>query len=164
MSDALITELSSRIQRLEAVEAIRRLRSSYFSALDDRDLDAVAAVFTVDAEIGMGDWGTFPSPALFLERFAAESGGPHLYDMHHGANHVIDILGDDEATGRCDAYYAEVDSLANATFTEAYAYQDEYRRVNGTWLISRTTIRSVATIAMATREDGAVVFEQTQPE
>ncbi len=159
-----LADLAERVRRIEDLEEIRRLRAKYFSALDDRDLRGIAEVFDPDAEIGMGDWGVFPTAQAFIERFAEESTAGHLFDLHHGANHVIDLVDENSAVGRWDAYYTEVDADAKSIFTEAYAYADEYRRIDGKWLIVKTDIRSVVTTSMATRADGAVVFDQLRPE
>lgn len=140
------------------------MRARYFSALDDRDFAEIAAVFAPDAEIAMGDWGVFHSAQEFVQRFEAESSAAHLFDLHHGANHVIDLLQDDYAVGRWDAHYVQVDAEARATFSEAYAYTDEYRRENGRWLIVKTEIRSLVTTSLLTRTDGSVAFDILRPE
>jgi hypothetical protein len=164
VSPDVLGDLVARVQRIEDLEEIRRLRARYFSALDDRDLDGIGAVFAADAEIGMGDWGVFPNTAAFLEKFAEESIASHLFDLHHGANHVVDITGPDTASGRWDAFYSEVNADGQSIYTEAYAYADIYEKRDGRWVITKTDIRSVVTVAMATRDDGAVVFEQLRPE
>ncbi|HZQ85171.1 MAG TPA: nuclear transport factor 2 family protein, partial [Acidimicrobiales bacterium] len=50
-------ELDERVARLEAFEAIRQLASRYAAALDRRDMEAVAALFVPDVNVGDGTTG-----------------------------------------------------------------------------------------------------------
>ena len=46
--------LEERIERLEALDAIRQLPAKYALALDMRDMDAMASLFPADVRVGKG--------------------------------------------------------------------------------------------------------------
>ena len=146
-----MTDLETRLQALEDIEAIRQVKARYFRALDTKDWEAFKTVFTEDAEIGPIDNG-FTSELLdlrpsgerkpvastgldaFVERVAMNIGP--LKTTHHGHQPEITITGPDEASG----VWAMEDVLVWPE--EGYRlrgtghYWETYRRVNGEWKIA----------------------------
>lgn len=60
-------ELERRIQRLEDLEAIRRLKADYLAAIDAKDLDTAVAMFTDDGTWEGHPFGTFRGRSAIRE-------------------------------------------------------------------------------------------------
>ena len=129
------------------IEEIKQLKNLYSYYWDGGEVDKLMDLFTDDGacEFGAkyGNWeGKAAVTAGFkglLERHSAE-GRRAFQVMHAFANPVIQITGPDTATGRW--------FLMEFTTTEGEAhpprnfgiYHDEYRKVNGSWKIKRTSV------------------------
>jgi hypothetical protein len=135
-----------QLNRLLALEAIRNLRLRYCHYLDANRMEALGELFTEDAicQVDRGTWrGREAIRDGLAQAFVA-------YDIHQrGAypffhavsNHWIEILGEERAEGRC--YLIDFDASRPASVNPLLllgAYADEYRRVEGKWLISRTRL------------------------
>ena len=77
-----IEELGQRIQTLEDVEAIKKLKARYCAAADERDEDAFVGCFTEDA---IWDGGSFRT----LRRGGGYSGLFPLYSENPGIRHPL---------------------------------------------------------------------------
>jgi len=118
------------LARLEASEAIRQLVARYAVAIDRRDLDALVALFVPDVRVGRQATGR---PAL-RDSFDASLRAIGVSVLHVGT-HVIDLLDGDHATGTvyCKGEIQDGDRWIH----QAIVYDDEYRRVDGTWCFVR---------------------------
>lgn len=128
-------EFAARLDRLEAESAIRALAARYCFAIDDHDLDAVAALFTADARVWSRDGvmdavGRDAIIRLYEGRFAVLGPSNHVSHDHwirFGEN-------PNEAEGLLSAH-AEL--YRNETpMVTALRYQDRYKRVDGEWLFA----------------------------
>jgi len=125
--------LEERIARLEDLEAIRALVARYGFAIDDRDLAAVAGLFTQDGRFRSKDGvmdasGRQNVLAQFEGRFAAL--GPTNHFTH---DHVVwmDDSSPGSARGLVSAH-AEV-VRDGRPMVVALRYEDAYRREDGAW-------------------------------
>lgn len=120
------------------------LAARYALAVDDRDAAALAALFTEDAEFvqppaltrGAGEVVTAGRDAIVA---TVLGGTAHLHGTHHAVHQpVVDVDGD-TAIGRvyCQAHhlYRGRDGMRDNVI--AIRYRDNYRRVDGRWLIAR---------------------------
>nr|WP_245332822.1 nuclear transport factor 2 family protein [Halarchaeum solikamskense] len=118
------------------IRAIERVKRQYAYRIDDREYDAVVDCFTADARFDTPEGERFEGRGE-LREFAA--GIEEAFDetAHVLTNPVIDVEGD-AATGRwyLTLHYA----VDGETGTEQAAYRDEYRRVDGEWLIAHTEV------------------------
>lgn len=145
------------LQVLADQEGIRRLKSRYFRALDAKDWTAFGAVFTDDA---VQDLTTDLNMALIPDGYATTTnkagmniGGAEIarwvawcvgdaVTVHHGMMPDIEITGETTATG----IWSFTDFLhwpgqpAEEAIRGAGYYLEEYRKVDGRWLISRSAI------------------------
>lgn len=127
-------------------DEILDLTVRYATAIDSRQYDLFATVFTDDAALDygiVGQWTGAAEVAQFME--AAHVGAAHT--MHRMTNHVIAIDGD-TATVRTyvDALIlAEDGSGANPV---GY-YDDNLLRTNAGWRIARRKYTSVRLVAVA---------------
>jgi ketosteroid isomerase-like protein len=123
-------DLAARIDRLEALVAIRQLASKYALAIDVRDLDAIVALYVDDVRAGADARGRPALRAVFdrvLRGFTTTA--------HQVQNHVIDFDDANHAQGlvtcRCEH---EVATPAGPRWVIVQnLYHDRYQRVAGRW-------------------------------
>lgn len=128
-TEELVVELMAR-------ERIRELAADYCHGIDKRDKARLLGVFAEDAEWVLAE-DVRPRGHAEIGAMLDQIWAGHDLTHHWTANHVVTIDGE-RAEGLCD-----VDSTVRAAGGEwrraAASYRDEYRRVDGTWLIARRT-------------------------
>jgi hypothetical protein len=144
------------IERLLAIEEIKRLKARYFRALDTKDMETYGALFTDDAAIDVrgvtdstaGGEGmqSFDDSAVFVggKAFAAYVGkvAATFSTAHHGHMPEIEILTATTARG----IWAMEDHIwfapgSGHRMMHGYGhYHENYRKVNGVWRIASMTI------------------------
>jgi hypothetical protein len=67
-------------------------------------------------------------------------------DLHHGQNAEIDITGADTAKAIWGLYFYQIDTSTRVLTQLGGRYEDEYRRVNGKWQISRTVFHVYSSV------------------
>ena len=125
--------LSERVARLEAIEEIRDLIARYGMAVDDRDVNGLAGMFTSDAKFGLADGMVANQGRQAVIDFYTERMAAFGATYHYPHSHVIDFDPDrpDHATGMVNAH-AEL-ALDGRTLVTALRYFDEYRVEGGRW-------------------------------
>ncbi|EJN18323.1 hypothetical protein PMI35_06170 [Pseudomonas sp. GM78] len=138
--------LNTDLNRLLTLEAIRNLRLRYCHHLDANRMDALAQLFTDDAicQVDRAGWRGRDAIAQGLsEAFSAfdqQQRGAYPF-LHAVSNHWIEILDEDRAEGRCYLIdFATQRAPGQNPLLLVGLYADEYRRVDGQWLISRTRL------------------------
>ncbi|MGH1488448.1 MAG: nuclear transport factor 2 family protein [Acidimicrobiales bacterium] len=141
-----LADLEGRLRRLEDIEAIKQLKALYCKHCDDNyDADALASVFTEDAIWdGGGTFGRADGREGIRRHFSGASARVTIA-RHQVMNPMIDvgIDGDnDRATGHWLLFQPCTDASPGGEQAVwlAATYADEYRRVDGQWLISATMI------------------------
>ena len=131
--------LEQRITRLEAIEAIKCLKASYFEACDRKQPDLVRACFAPGAiDLRYGRIGAFDDREQMIEVFTELACSDHIIEMHHGQNPRIEILDDTHATAHWGLYYYMIDTRRQTTTQLAGFYDDAYQCLDGHWLITRS--------------------------
>jgi ketosteroid isomerase-like protein len=122
------------LARLEAYETIRQLAARYAVAVDRRDLDTLVTLFVPDVRVGRLGTGRDALRASFDESLRAIG-----VSVLHVGTHVIDLVDADHATGTvyCKGEIQDGDRWIH----QAIVYDDEYRRVDGTWCFVRRVHR-----------------------
>lgn len=134
-------DLASRVQRLEAIEAIRRLKARYFNACDRQDPQTASRCFADgDVFIDMGHIGVFKRREDFAALYQAAGCHEYILDAHHGANAEIDIAGPDQACGTWALGYRNINTKDRTVTFLSVLYHDEYARIAGEWLITRSRV------------------------
>ncbi|MCW6530947.1 nuclear transport factor 2 family protein [Sphingomonas lycopersici] len=138
-----MSDLETRIARLEAESDIRRLKARYLNACDAKDVDAIRACFTPDAEIDFPPIGTFGVDGL-IDVFTQMAATTPIVDVHQGHNGEIEVDGD-EAKARWNLGYATYDPRSGTFRLLANFYQDRYRKTPEGWRIcySRSEPRAI---------------------
>jgi len=124
------------MQRLEDIEAIRRLKIRYAQFCDaNYDPDGLASLFTEDAVWDGGDLGVYEGREAIRAFFAGAS--QHFtFALHYILGHQIDIApATNEASGSW--YILEPATVDGRAVWIAATYNDRYRKVDGQWLFSR---------------------------
>jgi hypothetical protein len=134
--------LAARIQRIEDVEAIKRVLLTYGRALDALDLDTYASLFAANGEWSGGLGTAIGGPAGVLAFMKKNLGGggprpegaPRSY--HLMSNFVIDVDGD-RATSWSRWSFVRPGTENNPAISIYGIYEDTLIRENGTWKFLR---------------------------
>lgn len=131
--------LEDRIKRLEDIEAIKRLMSTYCYHADNRDGDNWSEVFAEDGVFETDLWGSTEG------RKAIRALQHRSFAIHYNTNGIIDIDGD-KANGKwlllmpCSFDTAEGGKRA---VWAAAKYDNDLVRVGGKWLFKRVRLISI---------------------
>ena len=137
-----VETLTRRLQRLEAIEAIRTLKARYLSACDAKQVDSIRDCF-VDGEviIDYGAVGRFTHREQLLDVFTQFACNDYVHDLHLGGNPQIGIIDDTNARGTWTLLFFQVNTAAQTVMQMGCTYDDTYRRVDGEWKIVTTRSR-----------------------
>jgi uncharacterized protein (TIGR02246 family) len=128
-----------RLQQLLDIEAIKQLKARYFRAIDTKDWNAFAEVFTPDAvmELPEADGEERGRDAIVAAVSAILEGAR---TVHHGHMPEIEITGPDSATGVwAMADYVEwprLETGARVGIIGYGHYRERYLRADGGWRIA----------------------------
>lgn len=140
-------DLLQRIEQLEALEAIRKLKHRYLNACDLKEVDTIRNCFAEGPiEIDYGPLGRFEDRDSFIELYSRMACQPNVIDSHHGANPEIDLLSPTEAKARWALSYFNLDADSGATRRLGVVYDDRYRLIEGQWKIVATRTRIIAQV------------------
>ena len=131
----------TRLDRLESVEAIRKLKARYGQACDDdHNPDKLAPLFTEDAVWEASTMGAAEGRGAIAEMLGAiGTSGTIRNSAHNFMNPIIEVDGD-EATGEWRLIMLYTGRYPDGTlhFSRIIGwYKEQYRRVDGEWLIHR---------------------------
>lgn len=120
-----------RLAVLEAKDEIRELTARYCHCVVDGDAEGILDLFCPDGTFrtrSTSHTGDEQLRAMYVDGVGAKTHKPFIQ------NHVIDLIGPDEATGRCSV---EIRIFQNdEAITAAGHYLDRYRRQDGRWLFA----------------------------
>lgn len=124
--------LKERIQRLEEIEAIRKMKAEYVLACDERRWDDALRYFTSRAVVAFGPFGKFASRRE-LEKFFKETMPVTIsFTIHRLSNPIIDVTG---ATAK-GTWYCEIPSThvpTNKAILQQATYFDDYVKEGNEW-------------------------------
>lgn len=139
---------ASDVDRLLAVEAIKRLKARYFRYLDTKDWTAIASLFTADAQavynvVDDSGPGTLSEPAVGPEAIAAfiRNGVAPLVTVHHGHMPEIELTSPTTATGiwAMEDILQRPEDSVNVVHGFGH-YHETYEKVDGDWRIKTLTL------------------------
>lgn len=134
-----ISELESRLQHLEDIEAIRQLKARYLFCCDRKDPDGVRECFAPgEVKIDFGRVGVFTHRDQLVDVFTRLGCVEHVIDMHHGVNPQIDLIDDEKARGTWGLHYVMINTRDKQLVELGSYYYDEYIKLDGQWKISAT--------------------------
>ncbi|MGW2329805.1 nuclear transport factor 2 family protein [Streptomyces sp. NPDC001700] len=126
-------DLERRLRDVEARLAIQELAARYCLAIDDRDWEALAALFDADATMpirGAEVRGRTEVVAALRERLA-----PVARSVHAPHSCVLDELDEERASGTVLGH-VEL-GLTDTTHVGALRYADRYLRRGDRWVFAR---------------------------
>jgi hypothetical protein len=142
-----IAALERRLARLEAVQAIERLKYRYWRACDSKDPDSFRSCFVSSgAEIYYGPGlGPFDDREPLVEMFTKlalrrEDGHWMFHDIHHGVHPDIDVFDETTATGRWTFGFFRVNLVDQVIEQSSLEYEDTYVVEDGEWKIQRSRV------------------------
>ena len=129
-------DLAKRVERLEAIEAIRQLKARYFNACDAQDPERASQCFAAgDVLIDMGHIGVFRSREEFAALYRAAGGHDYILDLHQGANPEIEIIDGSHARGDWSLNYRNINTRERTVTFLSVMYHDGYAKIQGEWKI-----------------------------
>jgi len=127
-----LKELEARIRVLEDIEAIRKLRAQYCYNVDAEKLEELLALFTEDARVDFGLYGTYEAREGLTTFFRDVVAASLSFCQHMAHNPIIEVKGE-EATGK---WYFEVPATikeGNSAVWIAGTYEESYVKKRGKW-------------------------------
>lgn len=136
-----LEELETRLRTLEDVHAIMQLKHRYFRLLDHKQWPELRTCFTDDVETHYESGHYQFSGVEDVMRFLSESldglreGG--RFALHLGHHPEIELIGPTEARGLWTLHAPILDRDSSRAGWQDSFYEDEYRKEDGAWRISR---------------------------
>ena len=120
--------IESRLASIEAKDEIRELTARYCHAVVDGDADTIAGLFCEDGVFRSHTFAPKGRAALLEFYATGVSGKTHKPFVQ---NHVVELIDDTHATGRCSV---EIRVFTDGeAYTQAGHYLDKYRKDGGHW-------------------------------
>jgi hypothetical protein len=138
-----LEELERRLEALEDLEAIKKLKARYAQVCDDRyNLDEMAELFTDDAEFVQEAFGKLAHDKgkNAIIKFFAETAKTLSFAVHYFLQPYIEVTGN-QARGHWYLWMAATTADGQCEWWSGVV-NDKYEKVDGQWLIaeSRPTI------------------------
>lgn len=124
-------DMGAALQRVLDRFEIQDLVARYGMAVDDRDLDTLADLFTVEGAFRHADGAVDVTGRDEVVAFYRRQLGRTGPSYHYPSSHLVEFAGGDEATGVVNAH-AEM-AIDGTTVVAAIRYEDRYRREDGRW-------------------------------
>lgn len=132
--------LAARVQALEVLEGIKRLKHRYWRCLDQKRWDELAGCFAEDATVdyGSGQYRFQGVGAImeFLQTSLGEESGS--FGIHHGGHPDIELRGPTSARGTWVLYNFLFNPRQKRNVRIGAYYDDEYVKQAGAWKIRHT--------------------------
>lgn len=136
-----MTDLESRIDRLESRAAILKIIAQYCKACDDRDVPLLRSLFAPDAQVRSADGrmrgeGVDGIMEMYRKRFEVLG-----LSVHWTHDTIIDIdpADPDRATGEV---FCHAEAMRNGqVLVGSLRYEDEYVRRDGRWMFASRLLK-----------------------
>jgi 3-phenylpropionate/cinnamic acid dioxygenase small subunit len=140
-------DLAKRLQRVQDSLDIQQLAVRYAMAVDERDIDAWLELFVPNVIVGQGRAGREA-----LRDFIAPQLRLFYRSIHQIVGHRVQLLSADHATG---AVYCRAEhEVGDRWIVIAIRYDDEYRKIDGSWYFVRRTDKHWYETDIAERPQG----------
>lgn len=155
-------DLAQRLDALEQIEEIKKLKHSYWNACDAKDpLQFRASFIRSGASIDYGRLGVFDDAAPMAEIFeqiALRKVDDRyvVLDMHHGMHPHIELTSETSATGRWSLRFRQIDVLARTEKLMTGEYDDKYVLEDGFWKMSQCHFREAWSIVTPLHPDAVI--------
>lgn len=137
----LSQEFERRMQAIEDLEAIKKLKYRYAHLVDVGDgvshPEELAQLFTRDAIWEAEGLGQFKGREA-IKKFFKEADA-FLFQVHHFLQPIIEIDSENNAHGRWDMWLPATTKDGKALWISGLE-EDKYEKVNGEWLMSEVKV------------------------
>lgn len=141
-----MSDLETRLQALEDIEAIKRLKYDYLFFSDHKQPEKMRECFAPgEISIDYGRIGVFNNRDQLVEVFAQLACAEHIIEMHHAQNPRVDLLANNKAQGVFGLYYFMIDSRQQTVTQLGGYYDDTYEKLAGQWKITATAFKVTST-------------------
>jgi len=137
----MAADLEQRLAALEDIRAIEALKWRYLRACDRKQPEEVRDCLVPEAVVDFEGFPFFSDRDSFVEVYREFGCQPHIVDMHHGQNPIVELTGADTARGWFDLFFFQIDTQNQRHTQMAIAYDDEFERRGGRWWIVKTVAR-----------------------
>ena len=134
-----LADVEARLNVLEDIEAIKRLKYKYFRCMDKKLWNDLAECFTEDATTGYSD-GRYRLQGVgaIMKFLKAGLGQDSCVALHFGHHPEIEMTSDTTAKGEWLMYAYRIDIQEKQAMHIGAFYHDDYVKVNGEWKIKST--------------------------
>ncbi len=139
--------MGRRLARLEAIQAIERLKYRYWRAADGKDPDGMRDCFVehgahIDYGPGLGPFDDREGLIEAYTRLALRQreGKWLIHDVHRGGHPDIELVDDRTATGRWTFWFLQVNLVDNVVNQASMEYEDRYVVEDGAWKIQASRV------------------------
>jgi len=140
MDSKALEELAKRITRLESLEAVKQLKASYCDICDDdHNPQRITKIFTEDGTWESRGFGHAQGHAQIRELFEGFQQSIR-FSQHMVMNPLIEIDGD-RAHARWYFFGLFTFTEGNQAKWLSARYHEDYRRVDGVWLIEHLKVK-----------------------
>ena len=159
-TERLIEKLLGRLARLEAVDAIKQLKATYFLACDTKQPALMRDCF-VEGEVNIdyGPVGRFSDRDQLVALFTEQGCHDYMLEMHHGHNPIINLVDEHQASGSWELCYQLINTRDKTLTQLALIYRDQYCLTDKGWKIQTTVTENVSTLAFDISSDSPVVLQ-----
>ncbi|MEO9633548.1 MAG: nuclear transport factor 2 family protein [Parasphingorhabdus sp.] len=126
-----MSDIETRIDRLESLDAIRQLPAKYALTLDMRDIDMMVTLFPADVRVGKEASGR-KALRVYMDRTLRS---PFTGTSHHIGGHIIEFDDPDHAHGI--VYSKNEHETGDEWVIMQMMYVDDYVRQDGHWFFAR---------------------------
>ena len=150
MDDTLLR----RIERLEDIEAIKKLKAHYWYSCDQKNVEAVRDCF-VEGEVLIdydGPVGLVRHRVALYAVFEKVGCQPNIVEIHHGGPPQIELRDNGRATGIWGLTYHLLDTNAQVSNVIGGYYTDEYVKTDAGWRIQRAVFRVVSSSTLGYKD------------
>ncbi len=133
-------DLEKRVQILEDIEAIKKLKTLYCRYADDNyNPEKLGALYTEDAVWdGGAEWGVYHGKKAIKEHLK-KLPETILWAVHYVIAPHIEVKGDKAYGGWYSLGFGVLRKNNQAYYTSSF-YNDEYTKIDGKWFISKVQI------------------------
>ena len=132
-----LSELERKIQGLEDIEAIKRLKARYWNSLDNKQWDTLSDCYAEDVIFDDAHLGRMEGREHIIR--VLKRAMKDIRTSHQGHNPEIEIITESSARGR----WAMQDfvEISDRKSIQGYSiYEDEYVKINGSWQIKKSKL------------------------
>ncbi|MEW4467423.1 nuclear transport factor 2 family protein [Parasphingorhabdus sp. JC815] len=148
-------EIENRVRILEDDRAIRDLKARYLRAADGKDIKDMRGCFLKDAVVEFEGFPRFEAREPFIETFQQMACVPGIFDIHHGANGVVQFENQNRATGQWSLLFHNINLEARTLTQMGVEYDDIFEKDDaGEWRIAHTRSRRTSALVHQIDKEG----------